>query len=862
MERFDYNKSQIFKGVSTLDAMNKTLKIVLLLLVVTSLNGAIYGGHSILDSVDPTFNPQIQTNSFSAKTVSVVMPMPDGKILVAGNFNSYNRQPVGAVVRLNSDATIDTTFNSIPFAAGTFVKKILVQPDGKLILHGANMLSSSQTGSGKSIVRLNSDGTLDTTFDFTLTGLVYDAALDADGRTILSGFITDNDSVTRNVIRLNSDGSRNSAFQFDPAVPVSVVRIAAQGNNVIAALENGSQSIIRLNEDGTVDSTFTSKTLTNTQIRSITIQPDDKILVLSTTNLYRLNENGGDDGNFTTIAFSPFYPARQLALSDDGKIIVALGFSTSGIVRYLSNGMIDDSFTTYAIASGVYSCHGVQSDGSIIIGDIDNAGTAAGISNYFSRLYPNGTLDAVFNAGGIGFQNASPGSIRTIAVQTNGKVLIGGKFDLVGDSIRYKIARLNADSTLDSAFQVSRSGTNFFTQIQDVYDINVQSDGKILVSGLFNYSLNGVNKSNLVRLDIDGSIDPTFNISLIIDDLYGCCSAGKNKTAVLENGKVIVGNSRNILSQLSFPLKLNADGSRDTSFNPTFYVSQNALYIYDLAVQPDGKILVGGKYRSDTFNGFLVRLNPDGSLDQTFNAAQQSGRVVSSLVLLPNGKILIARQTASSSQTQRYEVLRLNSDGSADDTFNAGTGASDKINTILVSPVGRIFVGGRFSEFNGQKRQSLAQLMSDGSLVSTDYFVNAEVLSLATDDEGRLLVGGDFTVISVGGGTNAKRTYIARLIDAEQSPRRTRFDFDGDGRADLGVFGGAAGIWKILDSQNDQIVSTYFGTNGDKTAAADFDSDGKTDIAVFRPSEGIWYLLQFQARVSARFIGARRKINQ
>ncbi len=97
--------------------------------------------------------------------------------------------------------------------------------------------------------------------------MVYVAALDTNGRIILSGFITDNDSVTRNVIRLNSDGSRNNAFQFDSAVPVSVVRIAAQGNKVIAALENGSHSIIRLNEDGTNDANFNPKNVSNTQVR-------------------------------------------------------------------------------------------------------------------------------------------------------------------------------------------------------------------------------------------------------------------------------------------------------------------------------------------------------------------------------------------------------------------------------------------------------------------------------------------------------------------------------------------------------------------------------------------------------------------
>ncbi|MEO8072245.1 MAG: FG-GAP-like repeat-containing protein [Acidobacteriota bacterium] len=857
MKKFINNKTDVLNGVSTLDVMRKNLKTILLLSIITALSSAIYGGHSILDSVDPSFNPQIQTNSFSIKQVTVVMPLADGKILIAGNFNSYNRQPIGGVVRLNSDATIDTTFNSVSLAAGGYPTKIVVQPDGKLIIRGVDLRPSDQTAAGKQVIRLNSDGTFDTTFDYKLGGFVYDAAVDASGRTILSGVITDGNSVSRRVIRLNSDGSQDITFQFDIAFSTSVPRIAAQGDKVIISLESSSSSSVeRLNENGTVDATFTGKILSSHQIASVTVQPDGKILVLNSANLYRLNENGGDDGGFTTINFPNYSPARQLSLSNDGKIVVSTGLSASEIRRYLSNGGVDDSFATHVLPEG-YSCHGVQPDGGVIIGDASNSGVSTNIPNYFSRLHPDGTLDTSFNAGGIGFQSINPGSIRTIAVQTNEKILIGGKFDMVGNSVRYKIARLNADSSLDTTFQISTSGTNSFTQISDIYNITVQSDGKILVSGYFSYSINSVIKSNLVRLNADGSIDSTFNVDVLINDLFGCCAGGKNKTAVLGDGKIIVGTSRNLAPQLPFPLKLNADGSHDASFNPTIYAAQSTFFVYDLAVQPDGKIVIGGRYdNGGTQNAFLARLNSDGSSDQTFNISQESGRIVSALALLPNGKILFAKTSPFPSLIKRSDILSVNSDGSADDTFNAGTGANDRINTILASPSGKIFVGGRFNEFNGQKRQNLAQLKSDGSLVSTDYLVNAEVLSLAIDGEGRLLVGGDFTIISVGGGTNAKRTYIARLIDAEQSPRRTRFDFDGDGRADLGVFSGVAGIWRILDSQNEQTVSTYFGTSGDKTAAADFDGDGKTDIAVWRPSEGIWYLLQSNAGFSAIHWGA------
>ena len=857
MKKFINNKTDALKGVSTLDVMKRNLRIILPLLVIIVLSGVIYGGHSILDAVDPSFDPQIQTNSFSNKQVSVIMPLSNGKILAAGRFNSYNRQPVGGIVRLNPDATLDATFTPVSFANYTYLNKIIIQPDGKLILRGLNMLLNGQTGQGKNVLRLNSNGTLDTTFDYKLSGVVYDVAVDASGRTVLSGFIKDDNSVTRSVVRLNSDGSQDTSFQFDTAVPISAVRVAAQGNKVIVGFQRSSQLIKRLNENGTIDGAFNIKTVDNSQFQSINVQSDGKILALTSDNLYRLNENGSDDGGFTTINFPNSAPARNLALSDDGKIIVSSGLSAFEIKRYLSSGSIDGSFVPYIMREG-YSSHGVLSDGSVIIGDANNAGISTNIPNYFSRLYPNGTLDTTFNAGGIGFQSTNPGSIRTIAVQTDGKILIGGKFDMVNDSVQFKIARLNADSSLDTTFQFSTYGANIFTQIIDIFNIKVQPDGKILVSGSFTY-LGGL-QSNLIRLNADGGIDRTFNTNLYISEFFTCCGGGQNKIAVLGDGKIIVGTSRNQPSQLPFPIKLNADGTRDTAFNPTIYAAQNLLYIYDLAVQPDGKIIIGGRHddNSGAPNAFIARLNPDGSADQTFSINEEKGRTVSALAVLPNGKILFAKSSPYPSPVKRSDVLRLNSDGSLDNTFNAGTGANDKINTILALPTGKIFIGGRFTEFNKQTRQNLVQLNADGSVEPMNYTLNDEVLSLAVDGEGRILVGGSFTIINAGGG-NTNRSYVARLIDSTRSIRKTRFDFDGDGRADIAVYRASEGNWFINQSSQGFTAST-FGARTDRLVPADYDGDGKTDIAVYRA--GIWYILNSASGFSAVQFGESTDIPQ
>lgn len=844
--------------------------LLFLLLSVFAINFYASPQSSEDISIDPNFNVQIRTNSFGSKFVGLIKILPDDKILASGHFNTYNGQPVSGFVRLNPDGSLDPTFNNNLFAANSFPFSILLLNDGKILVSG-NFTLSGQTQPTSSILRLNADGSIDPTFNYNVNNNGADLAIDSSGRILLRGSFQvteDGAPVSRFIIRLNADGSHDPTFRFNSNTLTSY--FGTQNNKVIVASEvtvnDATQHIIyRVNEDGSNDSTFAKKEIG--YAKRLIVQPDNKILFLTDSKMIRLNENGDNDTGFqvTNIA----RPPCGINLNNDGRITVCYGNSTSEgfkFIRLMPNGAADPSFSVFTYSRYFFGAQAIQANGSILIGDnhLGFSSTVPTSGNGFIRLQPNGLVDSGFNPGGTGFLNSNPGNTRSIAIQTDDKIIIAGRFDKVGDVFRSKIFRLNSDTTLDNSFQINTGGIgNYFSQLNEIYNVRLQTDGKLIITGNFKYLVNGVEKINIARLNTDGSIDSSFAPSLNINDYFGGVNGGTNRFVFQTDGKIVVGASRNgSTSALPVALRLNTNGNLDNAFNSPAYTSQNAVYILDIAIQPDGKILIGGRYQNPNINNdfpqsFLARLNSDGSIDQTFQMPEEANSQISTFKLLENGKILIAKLKGVHTTAPQSTVHRLNSNGSVDASFDAGLGTNGKLNALLLLPNGKIMVGGKFSTFNGQQRANLVKLNGDGNLDPTIYSLNEEVFYLTLDNQQRILVGGNFTTIGIGNGQNVSRSFAARLIEANLTTGKTRFDFDGDGQADLATFAQSTGDWSILrSSQTSQPLTTKFGINGDKTAAADFDGDGKTDIAVYRPAEGNWYLLQSTAGFTAFRWGA------
>ena len=337
---------------------------------------------------------------------------------------------------------------------------------------------------------------------------------------------------------------------------------------------------------------------------------------------------------------------------------------------------------------------------------------------FFSAPIPSnatpsdGTEDISFyNNLGTGFTG---GNINKTAIQSDGKILVGGSFTSLNGNTRNRLVRLNSDGTEDATFYTNL-GTGFNIG-NGVHSITIQSDGKILVGGDFT-DFNGNTRNRLVRLNSDGTEDVTFytNLGTSFDDLIRAIS-------LQSDGKIIVGGEfENFNGNTRYYLvRLNSDGTEDV----TFYTNLGTgfdNYIYSVLVEPDDQILVGGFFTNLNGNTRerIVRLNSDGTEEGAFYTnlgptmlGQGLDSFVFSIALQSDDKILLAGPFQNLNGNTRKQLIRLNSNGSEDALFYTNLGTSFSFSTfhVNVQADDDILVGGSFLTFNGNARKRLVRL--------------------------------------------------------------------------------------------------------------------------------------------------------
>jgi uncharacterized delta-60 repeat protein len=740
----------------------KTSKTLLLgaamLLNFTSL---VVRSYAAPGDVDLSFDPGSGVNG----EVLSIVAQPDGKALIAGQFTTVRGAIRKRIARLNPDGNVDFTFSPVGWDFG--INSIALQPDGKVLM-----------GGDPGIARLNGDGSYDTSFNsnaFTSGPEVNSVALQADGK-ILRGGKTSVFNQTGRIVRLNADGTLDTSFDASVnagASEVFVVATQPDGKVLIGGLFtsiNGAarNKLARLNADGSVDALFDPGARIIGEVRSIAVQSDGKVLVggfitsvdgASWTGVTRLNEDGTSDPSFTPGAFNG--SVYSITIQADGKLLLGGGFTSIGgipqnsLARLNSNGSIDTPFKPGTDANGWVRSVAIQTDGTMFVGGsfVSMAGAAR---LQVARLKADASLDSTFDPGT--FVN---GAVRSLAAQADGKVLVAGDFTMINGAARNRIARLNADGTSDNSFDPG-TGAN-----RVVYCATVQSDGKALIGGAFT-SVAGITRNGIARLNLNGSLDTAFNPSAGGGGfIVALASLPDGKTLGGGSFSSINGTARNSIA------RLNADGSLDTSFNPG--AGPNPPYVYSIAMQADGKVLIGGEFTS--FNGTarnrIARLNVNGSLDSTFNPGSgatdgSSGlfTAIYSVAVQPDGKLLVGGDFTRFNGVARNGLARLNANGSLDSSFNPGSAAGGGhywpgVHSVIPQRDGKVLVGGDFTFFNGMPRDGIVRLNMNGSLDSSfnqGPGANEKIFSVAIQADGKILVGGEFSSVN-----GAPRPYVARL---------------------------------------------------------------------------------------------------
>ncbi len=342
------------------------------------------------------------------------------------------------------------------------------------------------------------------------------------------------------------------------------------------------------------------------------------------------------------------------AVEPDGRIPIGGPFTSvagetrNGLARLLPEGALDPDFNPLS-ARQVLAVT-VQKDGAILAGG--STGTTISEKPFMSRILPSGTVDSSFNA-----QLASPAPssrVRSIAVASDGGILVAGAFTSASGVTVGNIARLNASGAIDETFKATASSS--------IYALVLQSDGKILIGGQFR-QVNGVARNLLARLNPDGTLDEAFTPSVIgtLDYVYTILSQPDGKILIGGNFSAVSGESRNLVA------RLNSDGSLDGSFVPAAISGASAI-VYSMALQCDGKIILGGRFAlvGGENHQNLVRLNSDGSLDSSFTTealGSSASGSVSALAIQPAGKILVGGSYTNLGAQARSGIGRLEAAG-------------------------------------------------------------------------------------------------------------------------------------------------------------------------------------------------------
>ncbi|MBX2827802.1 MAG: T9SS type A sorting domain-containing protein [Flavobacteriaceae bacterium] len=731
------------------------MKVLTYLLLVVAIPLWAQDGGSHPDWNDVPYNnldfvgPNGATSgSLDNNEVYAIEFQSDGKILVGGGFTNYNNYPSSKIVRLMADGTVDSSFLS-PLVNDFFgaVRSITPLADGRILITGQfyTFCSDGSPDCTRSVLFLNSNGSIATDPVEITANLSHDSHLQPDGKILVAASYNGISYDTKGITRFNNDGTVDTTFEptngsstlFDS----DVRKIGLQSDGKIALVGdfdwyngNSVNNFMRLNADGTFDSSFDVDGI-DAEVYTLEVLPNDDIIIgglfqevegMDVNKLAKFDANGTLDPTYLANITSPFSPVRGLQLLPSGKLMVVGNFTSYAgqelrhVLRLNADGSLDETYFTTAFPGGTVIEVSLTPSGKLIYGG-EFESYQGSPRKYLVQTFEDGILDASFNPA-IG----ANGSIREIIVQPDGNILLGGLFEEYGSSTRFGMARIFPDGTIDANFD---PGTGF---LNGILGFELLPDGKILAATSAYYLSDGTILQGLIRLNSNGTLDPSFQNIFQPDEF-------PTLVKVQDDGKILLGGG-NVQN-----LRLNADGSIDTTFNSPL----PGFSIRGISIQPDGKIIYTGQFDSYGTNPSrdIVRIFPDGTFDASFDVGNGSSNYLLDALVRPDGKIVVCGNTGSFDGQDVGNLFQLNSDGSLDTSFFNSEIVSEMREAKLTSD-GQIIAGGRLFSADGHPTDGVVRLNNDGTVDTTfqiDDLDERLVYAIDIDTNGDLVMGGNFT---------------------------------------------------------------------------------------------------------------------
>lgn len=695
-------------------------------------------------AVDPAF-----TSPFAAEGyVTLLAVQPDGKPIISGAFTNLGGVGITNLVRLNSDGAVDTSFRS-PFGSTERFSRALLLPNGQLIAAVATYADYGLSVTAPRLVRLNPDGSLDSTFQvgFESPGQsynsgIYSLSLQQDGKILVSGTFLKANGVPRGKLaRLTPDGTLD--YCFDVAMggdwyPLAVAPV--NDGSIIVGASGGSVQglqnpyLLRLLPPPDCTTAVIEMAVPAIQVREDGMRAQIPLI-----------RHGGLD-RVQTVTFGTRY-GSAVPGTDYQAVIGTITFTKGERSQSIFIPVLGDTSTEGPETFEVFL---TKAQDGALLGDATNVVVTLTDSSKGTAGAPDTNFVIRLN-----------GAVETISPLDDGRVVIGGTFTKVNDQATPHLVRLRADGTVETPFLHAQGLDG------PISSVTVDSTGRTLVAGDFQ-NVDGVRRPGLVRFDANGVRDDGFApfdsiptnsyyhpsiwaVTTLADGSVVC--AGDLPIAEGSRGVLLRLSENGIIDQAftnhmpqveiyqlepsrdggfyawgtglgSSLSKLKSDGTLDPGFIPSAD-RQSTYYSGRFSLLPDGRIVVAGApswaYGLPSA-GPLWRLNPDGSTDVGFQIQGTSFETLESVDALAtsaDGRVLVSGAFSTPSGSGFTALRRFHADGSVDRGFDPGTGLTAKsgsyaaANAIAVLPSGGWLIGGDFSGYNGFTQANLVKVLAE-----------------------------------------------------------------------------------------------------------------------------------------------------